>query len=249
MALKAFVKSLEEVPEGLRDFYKQQQDGRYKIDADDVEDVTSLKNALQHEREERKTAKEKLADLLDKFEGIDPELARSLVEDHEKGKRKKMIDEDRVEELILQETEKRVAKMREKYEGEGKSLAEERDKLRGRLEVVLIDNTLQNEATRAGVLPEALPDVIRRGRERFFLHEDNVVAKDGEGNILYGADGKTSQSPAEFMEELKAGARHLFAPSKGGGASRNFNASQGGDQGGNQNVRGLSRMQQARRGS
>jgi hypothetical protein len=234
------------VPEDIRDYYKQQEDGRFKIDAEDVEDVTSLKNALQHEREERKTAKERLAELTDAFDGVDPELAKKLLQDHEKGNRKKMIDEDRVEELIQQETEKRVEKMREKYEGEGQTLAQERDKLRGRLEVVLIDNTLQTEATKAGVLAEALPDVIRRGRERFFLHEDNVVAKDGDGNILYGSDGKTSQTPSEFMEELKAGARHLFAPNKGGGASRQFNANQGGSQGGSENVRGLQRMRQAR---
>jgi hypothetical protein len=246
MTLKAFVTSLEEVPEALQDFYKQQADGRYKIDADDVEDVSALKNALQHEREERKTAKERLAELSEAFDGVDPDLAKKLLQEHEKGNRKKMIDEDRVEELIQTETEKRVAKMREKYEGEGQSLSQERDKLRSRLEVVLIDNTLQNEATKAGVLAEALPDVIRRGRERFYLHEDNVVAKDGEGNILYGADGKSSQTPGEFMEELKAGARHLFAPNKGGGASRQFNANQAGGQGGNDNVRGLERMRQAR---
>jgi hypothetical protein len=246
MTLKAFVRTLEEVPEPLREYYKQQDDGRYKFDAEDVEDVGGLKSALEHERADRKTAKEKLQELTDQLDGVDLKLAKDLLKEHEKGQRKKMIDEDRVEELINSEVEKRITKMQENHQTEMGSLSEERDKLKSRLEVVLIDNSLTTEATRAGVLAEALPDVIRRGRERFHLEGDAVVAKDGEGNILYGADGKSSQQPGEFMDELKAGARHLFQPSKGGGAGRQFNSGHSGAVQGNENVRGLERMRLAR---
>ncbi len=246
MPLKAFVANLDALPEPLREFYKQQEDGRYKFDAEDVEDVGGLKSALQHERDERKSAKETLAELREKFDGVDPELARKLITEHEKGQRKQMIDQDRVEELIESETQKRVKKMHETHEAALAELTGERDTLRGRLEVVLIDNQLSTEAAKAGVLAEALPDVVRRGRERFHLNGDKVVAKDGEGNILYGADGQTSQSVTEFMDELKSQARHLFAPSKGGGATRSFNSGASGAATGTDNVRGVSRMRRAR---
>jgi hypothetical protein len=245
MPLKAFVQTLEEVPEALHEHYKQQDDGRWKFNAEDVEDVTGLKSALDHVRTEKNDAKEKLAEALASVEGIDLKLAKELLGEHEKGKRKKMIDEDRVEELITEEVEKRVGKMRETHGTEVGALTGERDKLRGRLEVVLIDNSLSTEATKAGVLPEALSDVVRRGRDRFHLQDEAVVAKDGDGNIMYGSDGKTSQSVGEFMDELKAGARHLFQPSKGGGAGRQFNSRSAGAGSGNENVRGVERMRQA----
>lgn len=249
MTLKAFVTDLETVPEELRAHYKQQEDGRYKFNAEDVEDVTGLKSALNHERDERRTAKQRLGQLLEQTEGLDLELAKKLVQEHEKGQRKKMIDEGEVEKLIEQETTKRVGKMKESHAGELETLTQERDKLRKKLESVLIDNSLQTEAAKAGVLPEALPDVIRRGRERFFLQDERVVAKDADGNILYGADGQTSQSPTEFMEELKGAAKHLFAASQGGGAFRQFDSGRSGARQGNENVRGVARMRQARSGA
>jgi bacterioferritin (cytochrome b1) len=244
--LKAFVTALEELPENLREYYKQQDDGRYKYNADDVEDVTGLKSALGHERDDRKAYNEKYTTLAEKVDGMDLDLAKDLLAQHEKGKRKKMIEEDRVEELIAGELEKRISKMQENHQAEMGTVADERDKLKSRLEVVLIDNSLTTEASKAGVLADALPDVIRRGRERFYLEGDAVVAKDGDGNILYGADGKSSQMPGEFMEELKGGARHLFQPSKGGGAGRQFNSGHSGAVQGNENVRGLERMRLAR---
>lgn len=247
MTLKAFVSSLEDVPEELRSYYRQQDDGRYKFGAEDVEDVTHLKTALERQKAEGQKARATLQELRESTDGIDFDLARQLLEEHEKGQRKKAIDEDRVEELITTEVEKRIAKMRDKHGEDLRTLTEERDLLRGRLEKVLIDNSLSSEATKAGILADALPDVIRRGRERFSLHDDKVVARDGEGNILYGPDGQTSQSVTEFMEELKASARHLFAPSQGGGASRQFNSGRGDAVAqGQANLRGLSRMRAAR---
>lgn len=241
MTLKAFYSTQDEIPENLREHYKQQEDGRFKFDADDIEDVKGLKSALEHERNERRGAKERLAE----FEGIDAKLAKELLAEHEKGVRKKAIDEDKVEELITAEVEKRITKMQEKHADEIGGVSQERDRLKTRLEAVLIDNALSTEATKAGVLADALPDVIRRGRERFHLQEDAVVAKDAEGNILYGSDGKTSQTVGEFMDELKGGARHLFAPSKGGGANRDFNSGHSGAGQGNQTVRGIERMRAA----
>jgi hypothetical protein len=245
MKLKAFYAKKEDIPEEYQALYVQQSDGRYKIDADDVEDVTGLKSALEHEREERRSVKAKNAELLELLGDTDPDTVKELIASHKKGERKKAIDEDKIEEHINQELERRLTKVMEKHAGELEGVTKERDTLKSRLEVELIENALKTEAARAGVLPDALTDVVRRGRDRFKLQDNQVVAMDADGKVLYGSDGKSSQTPTEFMDELKAGARHLFQPSKGGGANRDFNSGTSGAGQGQQTLRGVDRMRAA----
>lgn len=59
MALKAVVKTLEEVDEKFRDLYVKNEDGTFRLDAEGVEDVGALKTALQKEREANKKKLEK----------------------------------------------------------------------------------------------------------------------------------------------------------------------------------------------
>jgi hypothetical protein len=63
MSLPAIVDQLEDVPEAARAFYVETEDGRFKLDADGVEDVAGLKSALEKEREARKELKAELAAL------------------------------------------------------------------------------------------------------------------------------------------------------------------------------------------
>lgn len=63
MSLPAIVDKLEDVPEAAREFYVETEDGRFKLDADGVEDVAGLKSALEKERDARKELKAELAAL------------------------------------------------------------------------------------------------------------------------------------------------------------------------------------------
>ena len=60
MALAAYVDSLEALPEALRPFYVPTEDGRFRLDAEGVEDVSGLKSALEKERAARKALKAEL---------------------------------------------------------------------------------------------------------------------------------------------------------------------------------------------
>jgi hypothetical protein len=60
MALPATVDSLDELPEALHAHYAETGDGRFRLDAEGVEDVSGLKSALEKERAERKALKAKL---------------------------------------------------------------------------------------------------------------------------------------------------------------------------------------------
>ncbi|PHK92885.1 hypothetical protein CR162_21620, partial [Pseudoroseomonas rhizosphaerae] len=82
MKLKAIVTSLDEVDEKYRDLYTQGADGKYRLDAEGVEDVTGLKTALENERKA-------VRDLKGRFSGIDAdEYARLKAEDAERATKK-----------------------------------------------------------------------------------------------------------------------------------------------------------------
>lgn len=61
MPLPATVDTLDALPEAVRAHYLRTEDGRWRLDAEGVEDVTGLKSALEKERAERKALKAKLA--------------------------------------------------------------------------------------------------------------------------------------------------------------------------------------------
>ncbi|WP_420562615.1 hypothetical protein [Thalassobaculum sp.] len=63
MPLPAYVDDLDALPEAVRAHYVQTEDGRWRLDAEGVEDVSGLKSALEKERAERKALKAELAAL------------------------------------------------------------------------------------------------------------------------------------------------------------------------------------------
>lgn len=60
MTLPAYVATAEEIPEGFEAHYLETEDGRFRLDAEGVEDIAGLKSALEKERAARKELKEKL---------------------------------------------------------------------------------------------------------------------------------------------------------------------------------------------
>jgi len=61
MALPATVDTLADLPEAVQAHYVETEDGRFRLDAEGVEDVSGLKSALEKERAERKALKAALA--------------------------------------------------------------------------------------------------------------------------------------------------------------------------------------------
>lgn len=61
MPLPAYVDDLDALPDAVRAHYVETEDGRWRLDAEGVEDVSGLKSALEKERAERKALKAALA--------------------------------------------------------------------------------------------------------------------------------------------------------------------------------------------
>jgi len=127
------------------------------------------------------------------------------------------VDESKLKELVDSEVSKRTSKMQEENEKTVNELTGNNSKMQEKLRILAVDNELKSIAVESGVRASAIPDILLRGRGVFHYENDSVVAKNEKGDIIYGKDGKTSQSMAEWLGELKQNATHLFEESTGTG--------------------------------
>ena len=101
MALQLKVDSLEGLDESLHSLYVKGDNG-YTLDVDGVEDTTGLKTALQKERDERKSAAQRLKEL----EAKEEEAQRKILE--EQGKYKELTEKERNEKIAVQQELKKL---------------------------------------------------------------------------------------------------------------------------------------------
>jgi hypothetical protein len=219
--------AVEKLPEAQRSLYVE-KDGKYRLDVDGVEDTGSLKASLKAEREARKAAERKFKDFATKFEGIDPEAVRELMQHFESGEEAELLKQgaEGIEKIVLKRTEK----MKADYE---KKIGELEEQMNGALEVAgsymdrVRDAHVLSAAAKAGVHPGAMEDVLLRASNLFSVDDDgNAVQYDPdageEERIILGKDNKSPYSPAEWLEEMKENAPHWWpAGASGSGAGGN----------------------------
>lgn len=225
MSLKLIVDSLDSVPDGARDLYKE-VDGKFRLDVDGYEDPAGLKSALQAERENAKAATRQANAW--KALGKTPEEIQALLQRLETDEDTRLLADGKVDEVISKRTER----MKADFDKNLSTAHAERDQHAARakaFEAKVLDNAVLAAATKAGLHQHAIDDALFRGRAMFRLNENgDAVALDDGGNVLLGKDGKTPFTPAEWLEDMKEKAPHWFpAPASGGGA-------QGGHSGGHQ---------------
>ena len=109
MKIKFIIDKLEDVAEPLRGLYKQREDGKFQIDTDaeGVEDIAGLKNALDAERREHLETKKKL-------EGLNKNELKELAKrkkDAEDAKRKRAEEDGDIEAIKKQMADKHAEEM------------------------------------------------------------------------------------------------------------------------------------------
>lgn len=156
-----------------------------------------------------------------RFKDIDPdkynEAQRKLAELEDK----KLIEEGDVEALV----ENRTQRMKADHQGQVTALntklegiTTEHANLENQLSRVLIDSTAQQAVTIVGAVRKgAMTDILSRARGVFQLQEGVPVPIGADGNVLYGADGKSPLSIEEWAKGLTDEAPYLFEGTKGGG--------------------------------
>jgi hypothetical protein len=207
MALKSMIDALTDVPEALREHYTP-RDGKFVLAAEGLVPAARVAEF----RDNNIALTKKLEELTTRFDGVDPDVFRDLSAKALEARGKKLIDAGKVDELVAE----RVGAMKTEHDKVVTGLTAKQAALTGQLEGLVIDGALRDAASKAGVRPTAIDDVLLRGRSVFKLQDGRAVPMDGDKPI-YGKSGDPMPI-AEWVGGLSASAPHLFEASTGGGA-------------------------------
>lgn len=225
MPLKAVVDKIDDVAEGLREYYTEGADGKFHLSAEGVEDVSGLKSALQKERRAREDAEKAAKETSKQWEGLDPTEVRDLLGRIEGDEDMKLIKEGKHDQVFNKRTEKlrnEHQKQLEKLQADHKTQLDEAIKRTQLYEGRVLENELRQAAAEVGLHSPAIRDAVREGRSVFTLDDNGkAVQKREDGSIVIGKDGKSPFSPREWLESMRPEAPHWFpAAGSGTGASQ-----------------------------
>ena len=184
MALKAFVESLDDIPDNLRELYTKTDEG-FVLDLDDKDFKAKISEfrdnniALRQQADDAQSQKaelDKLKALAKKYDGLDPEKAREALNKLSELEEQNLLDAGKLDEVVASRTER----MRQDYEGKLEALVSKNDELSGKLNKVsglysnsVIETGLQRAVADVAVVrPGAMTDIIARGRTVWSVDED-----------------------------------------------------------------------------
>lgn len=206
MKLKAMLESLEGIDESIAKLYEKGEDGKFHLSVDGMVPKSKL--------DEFRDTNVRLLKDMEKFKDVDPTKYRELLAEHQKIQEKEWIEAGELDKVVNQ----RVASMRAEFETKESDYKKSNESMTRQLESLLIDNEVRAAATKLGVRPTAVDDVLLRAKTIYSIKEGQVTPKDAKGQVLYGKDGVTPMPITEWVDSLKKSADHLFIPSNGGGA-------------------------------
>lgn len=210
--IAAVVETLDDVPENLRELYVE-ADGKFRLDAEGVEDVSGLKSTLEKLKRESKEAK----DALKRYDGLDPEEYQRLKEAADTAEQTKLQTEGKWEEM-----KDRLTKAHQKESEKLTSELSKRDKF---IERLTVENELTAAIAKAGIVdPARAGDVMRLMKEK----GPQVVA---DGGVYLGMLGDVSI--AEYVESwAKTDEAASYLPASNAGGSGTPPGGKGGGGGG-----------------
>lgn len=204
--LNAVVESLDAVPENLRELYVE-ADGKYRLDAEGVEDVSGLKSALEKERD----AAKKAAAALKRFEGIDPDEFQRFKQTAEEAEAAKLSEVERLE---------------KKYQREMEKLNGELGKRQSFVEKLTIENELNAAIEKAGILPEhrrAVRALLKEAGAKTVAEGDEYRGYLGDLPIAeYVAEWAKSDEAAHYVAAGEVPAGSGAQGGRSGNGSKSF---------------------------
>jgi hypothetical protein len=202
MPLLTKVDSLDDLHESLHDLYEE-KDGSFHlkppegfVSADEVEDTSGLKSALQKEREAARENAKRLKAVQEKYAGFDLEEYERLASAEKDAETAKLE--------AAGEWDKIKVQMVEQHAQELSSKDAEIARLRGQLEHVQIDSKVVESISKAGGNVELLKPHVR---SRLQLNTDDfsTTVLDGDGRTpKVDADGNPVSIDALISEMRKS---------------------------------------------
>lgn len=216
------------LPKEVQSLYVERE-GKYHLDLPEgIEDVTGMKSALQKERDKAKEEVRLRKELEKKFEGIDPDQVRTLLEKLGGDEEAQLIKAGKIDEVVARRMEK-AAKAHTRALEEANKKVEAANSRAQKFSSKVLDNHIRAAAAKAGVHANAVEDALFRARTLFVLNEDGEpVQLDKDGHPVFGKDGKTPFSPPEWLDSMKEAAPHWFPSGNSGGGAGGDKGARGG---------------------
>lgn len=219
--------TLDMVPEGLREMAKQ-VDGSDKfqvnvVAAAKIDEFRDNNIKISKERDTLLAEIEPLRALV----GEDPTAFGSHVEEL-RAIAQRVKDGELKEGRALDEAlQKRTEEMRKQYDERLQAVGKEKaawqgrhDELQSRYKQSLVSNAITSAAMAqgSGIDPTALNEIVRSGLDVFKADDGGRLTPFVGEAPLYGADGVTPMTPAEWLKKLREEKPFFFLNSQGGGA-------------------------------
>lgn len=220
--LKAVLKSLDGVAEGLKEHYKKDGE-QYVLDVEGMAPKAQLDEFRENNRELHKKLTE-AQEALKKYDGVDLEKYKEAQELERKVKEGELVKAGKIDEVFTS----RLDPILKAHEAKEKQWGEERSQMARDLDILTIDTKLQEIAVRKGIQPTAIEDMLARGRRTFTRKDGKVVAVEKDGTPVLAKDGHPLTMES-WVDQLGTEAPHLFKGSNGSGARNNGNGGAPGD--------------------
>jgi len=206
MALKTFIKDLNEVVEALREHYTASEGGFVLITED---------GGFKKRIDEFRSNNIALTKKLEAFSNIDPDHYKTLAEENKELKKQAASKDSPDIEKIKTEYEGRLTTLSEAKKNAEMQAQTYRSQLHGHV----IDNVVAKAVSNVGKVQKgALTDILSRARSIWKVNDNGVpVAMNGDA-VVYGAEGKLPLTAEEWAQQLLTEAPYLFEPNAGGGA-------------------------------
>ena len=221
MALKFRFKSKDEIPAEQQALYVE-RDGAWTLDVEGAVD----KSKLDEFRANNIGLSNQLAEQKKRFEGIEPDEVRKLLEEKQ---RLELLAQGHKPEEVEKIVENRLKTAKTEWDKQFAGVSAERDTLNSRLTAIQIDQGVTTVATKRGLRPTAIPDITARARIVFRLVDGAPRAYESDGKtVRVGKDGMTPMTLDEWVDQQVADAPHLFESNAGSGAAGNGSGGAGG---------------------
>ncbi len=224
-----FFDAQEAVPEPIRNIAVE-KDGKWAVNVvpkTELDDFRNRNVELARERD----ANMSVLGRLQTDAGLDPtkldDFIGSITELREV---KQQVDDGKLvaDSSLNEAVEAKTGELKRNLEGqitglknENVSLKGENDTIKQKLNRSIVDREIMTAINdpKSGALPEATRQILREAYDIFSVSEnEELVAKDHSGNVVYGGDGATPITPLEWLQKLQEKTPFFFKSAQGGGA-------------------------------
>lgn len=170
---------------------------------------------------EKKALQTQLDEMQKTWGSYDPEMVKTIMTRLENDEEAKLLAEGKTDEVIERRTERLKADHAKQIANLEAKLAEVQssyDGAQGQVKKLMVEGSMRQAATELGLIPSAIEDALARAMGVFSVGEDGSLIAENDTGTIYGKDGKTPITPAEWLTDMKEKAPHWFPAPQGGGA-------------------------------